>query len=95
MKKIIIHSVTIRAEIVEEGKPSESSSWQRTFSPEDRGLPGAISEIFRAAIWYLRYNVVDNLSACKDQSPGGQGVVGDQRTYPAPAGGELASSKDV
>ncbi len=59
MKKIVIHSVTIRAELVDEVNPAESKPWQRTFTPEETGLPGVIKEIFRNAAWFILHNVIE------------------------------------
>jgi len=83
--KIEIHSITIKAVIVHKEEPYASEGFERTFTPEQKGLPGIITDIFSLAKRYIFHNV--------DELPSTSRVVAQKglevpMTNPTPPTGE-------
>ncbi|MFN0156913.1 MAG: hypothetical protein ACKVRP_02445 [Bacteroidota bacterium] len=57
--KIEIHSITVRATIVDAENPARNRAYQATFTPDMPALPGQIEGMFRAAQRHIFYNEVD------------------------------------
>ena len=59
MKRIIIHSITVRADIIDPDDASKDAQYARTFERDEKNLPGLIMEMFSNARRFIFYNVID------------------------------------
>lgn len=73
--KISIHSITIRATIVDEDNLFNPKDFQRTFTPDEQGLPGLITDMFSNAKRFLFHNVQQKLPS----PPSRQQSIGERR----------------
>ncbi len=66
--KIVVHSFTFRATVINDETPEKTEQIERTFAPGEKGLPGCFNDVFGLIRFYLFHNP-DQAAHSEERSP--------------------------